>query len=46
MQTNNFSNNLSMNEFVYKKIYFEFRKHYIIYVFFVFDIKGKYNIEP
>ena len=30
MQTNNLSNNLSMNEFVYKKIYVEFRKHYIM----------------
>ena len=30
MQTNNLSNNLSMNEFVYKKIYVEFRKHCIM----------------
>ena len=32
MQTNNLSNNLSMNEFVYKKIDFEFGKHYINYI--------------
>ena len=57
MQTNNFSNNLSMNEFVYKKIDFEFGKHYINYIVlilvlhkyielnFLFKIAGKNSIE-
>ena len=42
-----------MNEFVYKKIDFEFKKRYVLILAlqkwnelnFVFDIDGEYNIE-
>ena len=42
MQTNNFSNNLSMNEFVYKKIDFEFGKHDINYIVLLILVLHKY----